>query len=278
MSELPDAYIDLVKKSVSGAIYGTQIVHIPVSHERRNRAIRTALRVLARTGLQVTRPTTLPREVYEEGRGWPAGFPVPGESMLGRKRLDNVHECVDDVLRNDVPGDLIETGVWRGGTTILMRAILKARGVTDRTVYVADSFAGLPPPDAEKYPADEGVDLSGIESLAVSIEQVRSNFARYGLLDEQVRFLEGWFRDTLPTVRDNTWALMRLDGDLYESTMDALTNLYPGLSPGGYCIIDDYGAYKPCRQAVHDYRSEHGIDEPLKQVDWTGAYWQRASA
>jgi O-methyltransferase len=69
--------------------------------------------------------------------------------------------------------------------------------------------------------------------------------------------------------------VLRLDGDLYESTMDALTALYPKLSPGGYAIVDDYGAIPACRQAVHDYRDAHGITEPIQEVDWTGAYWQR---
>jgi O-methyltransferase len=104
---------------------------------------------------------------------------------------------------------------------------------------------------------------------------VRANFARYGLLDEHVHFVEGWFRDTLPGLSDKRWSVIRLDGDLYESTMDGLVSLYPNLSVGGYLIIDDYGGYKPCREAIHDYRREHGIEEPIRQIDWTGAYWQR---
>ena len=86
--------------------------------------------------------------------------------------------------------------------------------------------------------------------------------------------LEGWFKDTLPTVADRTWAVIRLDGDMYESTMDALTNLYPQLSPGGFLIVDDYG-FEPCRQAVADYRAAHGIDEPIEEIDWLGAFWRR---
>jgi hypothetical protein len=207
-----------------------------------------------------------------EGRDWPAD----AETMAGMLRLDNVQHCVVDVLRHGVPGDLIETGVWRGGTTIFMRAILAAYGDASRQVWVADSFQGLPKPDTAKYPADAGWDLSHFTQLAVSLEQVQANFARYDLLDDRVRFLKGWFKDTLPSAPMARLAVMRLDGDLYESTMDGLTALYPKLSPGGYAIIDDYGAIPACRQAVHDYRDAHGIVEPIQQVDWTGAFWQRA--
>ena len=151
--------------------------------------------------------------------------------MVGRLRLDNVHACVERALAEGVPGDLMETGVWRGGVTIFMRAILAAYGVTDRTVWVADSFAGLPPPRPDRYPADRGFDLSNVRYLAVSRAQVEENFARYGLLDTQVQFLEGWFRDTLPEAPSERLAVLRLDGDLYESTHDALVHLYDGLSP-----------------------------------------------
>ncbi len=113
------------------------------------------------------------------------------------------------------------------------------------------------------------------EALAVSLEQVKSNFSRYGLLDEQVRFLKGWFRDTLPTTSGRRWAVIRLDGDMYESTMDGLVHLYANLSPGGYIIIDDYGAVPACRQAVHDYRERHGVREEIRPIDWTGVFWQR---
>ncbi len=107
---------------------------------------------------------------------------------------------------------------------------------------------------------------------------MKQNFRRYGLLDDQVRFLKGWFRDTLPTVRDREWALIRLDGDMYESTIDGLTNLYPGLAPRGFVIVDDYSSVDACRQAVHDFRKAHeSIDDPLVDVDWTGVYWRRSS-
>jgi O-methyltransferase len=208
------------------------------------------------------------------GQDWPPF----AETMIGTRRLDNLVACVTDVLERGVPGDLVETGVWRGGATILMRGLLAAYGDTTRRVWVADSFRGLPPPDAERYPADEGINLSGIPILAVGADEVRANFARYGLLDEQVVLLEGWFRDTLRAAPIERLAVLRLDGDLYESTFDALEALYPKLSPGGYVIVDDYHAIDACRKAVDEYRFEHDISEPIDRVDWTGVFWQRGAS
>jgi len=210
------------------------------------------------------------RAAREIGRDWPSD----AETMIGLKRLDNIQECVADVIRSGVPGDLIETGVWRGGATIFMRAILAAYGDTDRLVWVADSFAGLPKPSG-KYEADEGDPHWTYTELVVSEEEVRANFERYGLLDEQVRFLKGFFQDTLADAPIERLAVVRLDGDMYESTIVALETLYPKLSVGGYLIVDDWGAVPGCRQAVEDYRRDHGITEPVVEIDWTGVYLQR---
>ena len=158
--------------------------------------------------LELDEPGVDPADRHE-GRDWPA----TAETMIGRRRLDNLIDCLATVLDDDIPGDVIETGVWRGGATILMRAALAAWEDPDRSVWVADSFNGLPPPDAAAFPADEGVDLSGIGTLAVSRAEVASNFERYGLLDDRVRFLEGWFADTLSSAPISRLALIRLDGD-----------------------------------------------------------------
>ncbi len=208
-------------------------------------------------------------------RGEPLEYPSRAHTMVGVARLDNIRALVEDILANEVPGDLIEAGAWRGGATIYMRALLEAHGDEERRVWVADSFEGLPPPDVESYPADAQYDLSGIDELAVSQQEVERNFRRYGLLDDRVRFLKGWFKDTLPDAPIEQLALLRVDGDLYESTMDALRALYPKLSSGGYVIIDDYGSLPPCKEAVADYRAEHGITGPIHRIDWTGVYWQK---
>jgi O-methyltransferase len=165
--------------------------------------------------------------------------------------------------------------VWRGGAAIFMRAMLAAHGVTDRKVWLADSFAGMPAPRVDEYPADaEMPDHSGISALSVSVDQVKTNFARYGLLDNQVRFLVGWFKETLPSAPIERLALVRLDGDLYESTMDSIAALYPKLSVGGYLIVDDYKSWPTCRRAIDDYRA-NSITEPIQEIDWTGVYWRR---
>jgi len=209
----------------------------------------------------------------ETGRDWP----LVGHSMAGVKRLTSLAELTDTVLRDGIPGDFIETGVWRGGACALMRGILKARGVTDRKVYVADSFEGLPPPDPDRYPADASSNLHNRKRLAITQETVENTFRAYGLLDDSVVFVKGWFKDTLPGLPAERFALVRLDGDMYESTIQALEALYPRLSPGGALIVDDYGSIRGCREAVTDYRAAHGIGEEIVKVDHTGVWWRKGT-
>ncbi|MGQ0552442.1 MAG: TylF/MycF family methyltransferase [Planctomycetota bacterium] len=262
-----DAYLDLVKRALTGSLGdGAECRNF----KPRGKARRAILRRLLPP--QVLLLERVDSALTEDGRYWPAF----AQTMLGRKRLDNVQHCVETALAENVPGDFIETGVWRGGACILMRAILKARGETSRRVWVADSFQGLPKPDASKYAADEGDRHHTWADLAISLASVQRNFERYGLLDDQVRFLKGWFKDTLPTAPIERLAVARLDGDMYESTMDGLVNLYPKLSPRGFLIVDDYGAIPACKQAVHDYREKHGVREELVTIDWTGVYWRKA--
>ena len=158
-----------------------------------------------------------------------------------------------------------------------MRAVLKAYDVKDRIVYVADSFHGCPVPNTEKYPQDKELHLCDYGgTLAVPIEKVKANFKSYNLLDEQVCFLEGWFKNTLPQAPFQKLAVMRLDGDLYESTMDALNNLYPKLSIGGYVIIDDYYPIPACKEAVMTYRKNNSIDDKIIEIDTSSIYWQKS--
>lgn len=220
---------------------------------------------------------TLVRDVNTAARETGVDWPAKAQTMVGRKRMENIRFCVESVLTDGIPGDLIETGVWRGGSTILMKGLLRAWGVDDRTVWVADSFQGLPPRDVEKYPQDlespEGTEKWS--PLAVSMEQVQKNFERYDLLDDHVRFLKGWFKDTLATAPIGKLAVARLDGDLYESTMDAIVPLYPKLSVGGYLIVDDYNGWPACKKAVDEYREKNGITEEIHKIDWTGVYWRK---
>lgn len=223
--------------------------------------------------VRLVEPGEFDAAAREEGHDWPAD----AESMVGLKRLANIRECVEQVVADGVPGDLVETGVWRGGSCIYMRGILAAHGETDRKVWVCDSFEGLPEHDG-RYQADIGDQFHTFTELAISVEEVQDNFRRYGLLDDQVEFLQGWFADTLPTAPIEQVAVLRLDGDMYSSTMDALEPLYDKVAPGGFVIVDDYGAVPACAQAVHDYRDAHGVTEEIHRVDWTGAYWRKSLA
>jgi hypothetical protein len=248
-----DLYLELLKRTLAGLTY-EDAADIPTTK-----------------GAQTERV-----EYDASRRAVGADWPSVAPTMIGIRRLDNIRHCIERVLEDDVPGDLIETGVWRGGAVIFMRGVLKAHRVTDRTVWVADSFEGLPAPNPEKYPQDAS--LRGIETfreLAVSLDQVKANFERYQLLDDQVRFLKGWFKDTLPGAPIERLAVLRLDGDLYESTMDALSSLYGKLSVGGYVIVDDY-CIPACRQAIHDFRTQHNINDEIKTIDGDGVYWRRS--
>jgi hypothetical protein len=194
-------------------------------------------------------------------------------TLVGHKRLDHLQHCVEQVLRDEVPGDLLEAGVWRGGCCIFMRGILQAHDCTDRTVWLCDSFQGLPRSELQ---ADQPYPMSSdrFPFLAVSEEQVRENFRRYGLLDDQVKFLPGWFSDTLKQAPVESIAVLRIDADLYSSTRDVLSHLYPRVSHHGWVIIDDYHTLPPCREAVDAYRAEHGIEDPIRDIDEQAVCWQ----
>lgn len=264
-------YLDLLKNTLTRLNTGEPYRPLDWSSTAARRRLAPINRLFDRGGVQVVKRGKFDPDARREGRDWPG----EAETMVGLTRLDNIQYCIDEVIADEVPGDLIETGVWRGGTTIFMRAVLKACGSTERLVWVADSFEGLPPPDEGQYPLDRGDPHWTMEHLAVSLERVKENFARYGLLDEQVRFLPGWFRDTLPSAPIERLAVLRLDGDMYESTIVALRSLYPKVSPGGFVIVDDYGAVPGCRAAVEDFRAHEGVSGDLVTIDWTGVYWRK---
>jgi len=246
-----DLYVDLLERTLTGAIseepgYAPAVNPLFASYNERARA---------------------------SGEDWP----MRAMTMVGLARLRQLGRAVQTVIAEDVPGDFIETGVWRGGASIYMRALLSVFGDSHRCVWVADSFRGLPPADAATYPADSSINhLSTIDYLRVSLEQVKANFAKFNMLDDRVRFLEGWFRDTLPKAPIDRLAILRLDGDMYESTMTALEPLYPKVSPGGFVIVDDYHI-PACRQAVTDFRSRNGIDDPIEPIDQYGVFWRVSS-
>jgi hypothetical protein len=195
--------------------------------------------------------------------------------MIGMKRLQDLRGCIEDILSAGIAGDLMETGVWRGGACIFMRGVLKAHGVLDRTVWVADSFQGMPETDTRAHPADAADTFGQWQRIAVSLAQVEDNFRRYQLLDDQVAFLPGWFKESLPGSPVGSLALLRLDCDLYSSTTDVLDALYDHVSVGGYVVVDDYGI-ATCRAAVDDFRAKRGITDEIVDIDGAAVRWRRS--
>lgn len=270
--EPKNEYLQLVKKVLTHSLWPEEYVEVGRNKGKSLKSFfgNMLIKAFRTRNIKLVKYRVVDEDSFLEGRGWP----VKAETMIGLKRLDNIEFCINQILKNGIPGDLIETGVWRGGATIFMKAVLKINDVNDRVIWVADSFEGLPVPDVTNYPADKGDRHYTIDELQVSMEQVRHNFQKYGLLDDNVKFLKGWFKDTLPAAPIKNLALLRIDGDMYESTMDALKNLYPKLSVGGYVIIDDF-LNESCVKAVEDYRKEHGINESITKIDWTGVFWQK---
>lgn len=268
-------YIELLKKVLTASVYDESAWTIKDKAAiRPGRLISNISVRLRNMFIDLFRKQSLilvkVRPYSVEARNEGTDSPLFGYTMVGHKRLDNVHSCVEDVLSNNIPGDFVETGAWRGGTVIFMRALLKTHGVTDRVVWVADSFEGMPVPKNE----DDGNDLSHLDSLSVSLETVKSNFEKFDLLDEQVKFLKGWFSDTLPDAPIEKISILRLDGDLYHSTMDSLTNLYKKVSKGGYVIIDDYYTWPECGRAVNDFFKMENINPSLIEIDGSAVYWK----
>jgi hypothetical protein len=271
-------YLDLLKRSILNEIYlddelrihylrdclaGTEAFDYAVLHDIRDRY---------REEYEALKASRLIGRFYRKIAN--SGF---SHSMIGRARMDSLHACLDIVRQENIPGDLIECGVWRGGSCIFMAGYLEAYGLTGHKVVVADSFEGLPVPTLQQ---DARLDLSKnvYPQLAVSQETVQENFSVYGLDTANVVYLKGWFKDTLPGAPVEQIALLRMDGDLYESTMNILDALYDKVVDGGIVIVDDYNAIKVCRGAVSDFFRARHLPEPyLQSIDWTGVWFRKMS-
>ena len=266
-----DRYLALLRRALTQYEMETGTRYTPL-HPMFTRPIaKLTLDLLRRRSLDVVRIRPPDPHRRHEGKDWPEN----AETMVGIVRLDNLRECLEQVFRDEVPGDVLEAGVWRGGASILMRGVIIAYDQGHRESWVADSFMGLPAPDPGRYPADQGWRFHTQDELAVSRDRVVANFAKYDLLDDHVHFLEGWFEDTLPTAPVRQLALLRLDGDLYALTMQTLVALYDKVSPGGFVVVDDYNGVLPCKQATDEFRSQEGVTEPIVAINWTGAYWRK---
>jgi O-methyltransferase len=261
-----DLYLDLLKKIIANTIYQDALFQEHTTAGWKKRVIKSMLGDNTLVGSIIS----YDHEARRLGKDWPSC----AHTMVGIERLNNLHYCAETILNENIEGDFIETGVWRGGASIFMRGILKAYQNVEKTVWVADSFQGLPPPKPDIFPADEGDIHHTIDFLRVSLDEVKENFRRYDLLDNQVKFLKGWFSETLPKAPIEKLSILRLDGDMYESTICALSNLYHKLVIGGFVIIDDYCIHN-CEKAVTDFRKKHGIKNSIVEIDGTGVFWRK---
>jgi O-methyltransferase len=274
-------YLDLLKDILINNIYG-RFEYIELLHNTSSRK-----RALGRILLFIIRAFKLLRrdeavagypliskpfdyDLRQRGYDWPAY----AYTMVGRKRLDHLQDCLDTIKKEDISGDLVETGVWRGGVCIFMAGYLKVYGITNRTIWALDSFEGLPRPKPEEFPADKNDMHYKHKELQVSLESVRQNFQIFGLLNEKVKFVKGFFSDTAPKVPVHNIAILRLDGDMYESTMVVLKSLYSKVARGGFVIVDDY-ALKNCKMAIDDFMRENEINEQVSLVDQYSAFWRK---
>ena len=176
-------------------------------------------------------------------------------------------------------GDFVETGVYYGGTVAVMMRVLIEFDRCNRKLYAFDSFLGLPTIEHKDQVGAHVVGTSG--AFRISQEVFENNVKKAKAWDDsRIRVVKGWFNETLPAATDLTRiSFLRLDGDVYSSTKEALENLYPKVVHGGYIYVDDYGSYNGCRTAVDEFRAEHHIQEPFHVVNETGnpfeAIWWR---
>ena len=208
-------------------------------------------------------------------------WPEYGYTMIGMHRLASLRAQLERVMGVSgsnapvVPGDMLECGVWRGGASIFATGVLVAWNDTTRQVHLCDSFHGLP---VATTAADSNI-WQAMHYLEVSMDTVKSHFARFYLLDEsRVKFYRGYFQFSLPHVRrqfldnERRLAVLRLDGDMWESTMDELFNLYELLNVGGVVLIDDWKHVPECKAAIETFMQMHHFNETVV-VDNDVAYW-----
>lgn len=234
--------------------------------------------------LMATLTGLTPQQVVKEPQEVPFVYqgrrrPPQALTMIGYPRLWNLESALRDLHARDIPGDVLEAGVWKGGACLYMKAVLRVLGDTTRTLWLADSFhGGFPEPDRDRYPADAPITIHRTWRGQTERGYVETMFRGYGLMDDRVKFLEGWFEETLPRAPIERLALLRCDGDMYSSTRQTLECLYDKVSVGGYVIMDDYGCIEQSRQATDDFRRARGIVTPMQTIDWAGAYWIKEAA
>lgn len=205
-------------------------------------------------------------------------------TMVSPERMANVRDSAMAVIEQGIEGDFVETGTWQGGCSLVMRAVNKVYGDTSRRAnWLFDTFEGLPGFDERDNKVEQSIDSTqqmdpaGSYKFAGGLETVQKHFVTIlGDNFKNLNFEKGFFKDTVPVAAVKKIAVLRLDGDMYSSTMDVLNVFYDKVSSGGYIIIDDYGHWPQCKKAIHDFfDEERGMDiaKLLKKVDYTGYYF-----
>jgi len=233
------------------------------------------------------------RQIWPEGGADPSGgLPdvspetrgvierVRPYTMTSLERIAALCDAVEYVVRYGVPGDFVECGVWRGGSSMAAALTLLRMGITDARLYLFDTFAGMSEPTAYDTEIATGKSAAALlarsdpkEGLAwayAAIDDVRENMAATGYPPENMHLIAGKVEDTLPQRAPERICLLRLDTDWYESTRHELTHLFPRLAVGGVLIVDDYGHWAGARRAVDEYFAAHNIRMLLNRIDYTG--------
>lgn len=202
-------------------------------------------------------------------------------SMLSEERLLALFEAARRACLEDHPGHFVECGVAAGGSSSLLSWVVKRHSRRPRKVYSFDTFEGMPPPTSEDHHEGLAADATGwgTSTCAAPAESLLGVCRILGTLDIVVP-VKGLFQDTLPIHREDIGpiALLHMDGDWYDSTMDILRNLYDSVVPGGYVQIDDYGHWAGCRKAFHEFESARGATHALTRIDATGVWFRMPSA
>jgi O-methyltransferase len=202
-------------------------------------------------------------------------------TMTSVERMYSLYSSVKYVLDNDIRGSFVECGVWRGGSSLLIAKMLKNRSITDRSIYMYDTYEGMSEPTEDdkdfrggdaKAQMNEQVDNKEMSVWCLAdLEDVKKNMSISGLDPKFVHFIKGKVEDTIPSqLPEGAIALLRLDTDWYESTIHELNHLYPLVKQEGVIIIDDYGHWAGCRKAVDEYFDKIDIKPLLQRIDYTG--------
>lgn len=248
-------------------------------HFRMIRTIASKLRMISRSGAGTApqRPHGYPSDFNSATIGIVAA--VSPYTMTSRERIFALREAVRYVAQNRIPGDIVECGVWKGGSMMAVALTLLEMSCGDRNLLLFDTFAGMPPPtEADRdFKGARAADLLATHDKETSdvwaygpLEGVKRVLAGTGYDMSRISFVQGKVEETLPQSAPDRIALLRLDTDWYESTRHELLHLYPRLSVGGVLIIDDYGYWEGARRAVDEYIAENRLKLLLNRIDETG--------